>query len=211
MEPEGDPRHYPPTPEVQAMTHDRKPILAEHGTPIALPKNRGRRRTSAAAFRRRFAPPAPNRCGIRRSAGTRWTRRVDESFPASDPPGQLLIVLRAFSKALTSSRGRLAALAIEFRYNLVSSAPAGGTPCGEAYLYALSVLAAVAIGLSLPARAAEGPLGIGFAQAEEGTWWCQADGGGQPRSTAPARSALPSRAARSATRRAGASRPDGRR
>ncbi len=42
------------------------------------------------------------------------------------------------------------------------------------FLYALSVLAAFAIGVSLPARAAEGPLGIGFAQAEEGTWWCQA-------------------------------------
>jgi hypothetical protein len=42
------------------------------------------------------------------------------------------------------------------------------------YLYALSVLAAGAIGLSTSARAAEGPLGIGFVQAEEGTWWCQA-------------------------------------
>lgn len=39
---------------------------------------------------------------------------------------------------------------------------------------AFSVLAAGAISLSLPAGAAEGPLGIGFAQAEEGTWWCQA-------------------------------------
>jgi hypothetical protein len=42
------------------------------------------------------------------------------------------------------------------------------------YLCALSVLAAGVFGLALPAPAAEGPLGIGFAQAEEGTWWCQA-------------------------------------
>jgi hypothetical protein len=42
------------------------------------------------------------------------------------------------------------------------------------YLHALSVFAAGAIGLSLPVHAAEGPLGIGFVQAEEGTWWCQA-------------------------------------
>ena len=26
--------------------------------------------------------------------------------------------------------------------------------------------------LNAPAEAADGPLGIGFAQAEEGTWWC---------------------------------------
>ncbi len=44
------------------------------------------------------------------------------------------------------------------------------------YLYALSVLTAAAIGQSIPADAAERPLGIGFAQAEEGTWWCQAMG-----------------------------------
>ncbi len=42
------------------------------------------------------------------------------------------------------------------------------------YGYALSALAAGTLGLFLPAHAAEGPLGIGFAQAEEGTWWCQA-------------------------------------
>lgn len=39
---------------------------------------------------------------------------------------------------------------------------------------ALSLVAAGATGLSLPASSAEGPLGIGFSQAEEGTWWCQA-------------------------------------
>jgi hypothetical protein len=42
-------------------------------------------------------------------------------------------------------------------------------------IHALAVVTIAAIGgLSVPAVAAEGPLGIGFAQAEEGTWWCQA-------------------------------------
>mgnify|MGYP001160648437 CR=1 FL=1 len=29
--------------------------------------------------------------------------------------------------------------------------------------------------LSFPATAAEAPLGVGFAQAEEGTWWCHGE------------------------------------
>jgi len=32
---------------------------------------------------------------------------------------------------------------------------------------------AVLLALAIPTKAADGPLGIGFAQAEEGTWWCQ--------------------------------------
>ena len=39
---------------------------------------------------------------------------------------------------------------------------------------ALSVIAALALSASFPAGATEGPFGIGFVQAEEGTWWCQA-------------------------------------
>lgn len=42
--------------------------------------------------------------------------------------------------------------------------------------HALAGLTVSALALSFPASAAEGPLGIGFAQAEEGTWWCQATG-----------------------------------
>lgn len=42
----------------------------------------------------------------------------------------------------------------------------------------LSTLAAAVISLSRPVYAAEGPLGIGFVQAEEGTWWCQAAAAG---------------------------------
>lgn len=42
------------------------------------------------------------------------------------------------------------------------------------YRFSSLPVLALTLGLALPAEAAEGPLGIGFAQAEEGTWWCQA-------------------------------------
>jgi hypothetical protein len=38
-----------------------------------------------------------------------------------------------------------------------------------------AVAFAVALAISFPALAQSGPVGIGFAQAEEGTWWCQDD------------------------------------
>jgi hypothetical protein len=44
----------------------------------------------------------------------------------------------------------------------------------RSYFYALCIVAAGVVGYPLPAGSEEGPLGIGFAQAEEGTWWCQA-------------------------------------
>jgi len=37
----------------------------------------------------------------------------------------------------------------------------------------LPVIAFVGLWLAAPARAEEGPTGIGFVQAEEGTWWCR--------------------------------------
>ncbi len=43
-----------------------------------------------------------------------------------------------------------------------------------ALLARLAAAFALAIAVALPA-AAEGPTGVGFAQAEEGTWWCHGD------------------------------------
>ena len=37
----------------------------------------------------------------------------------------------------------------------------------------VAFLAVLALGLASAAGAAEGPAGIAFAQAEEGTWWCR--------------------------------------
>ena len=44
-----------------------------------------------------------------------------------------------------------------------------------ARLIAASAALALAVALAAPAVADGGPQGIGFAQAEEGTWWCQGD------------------------------------
>ena len=77
-------------------------------------------------------------------------------------------------------------------------------------LYALSAFAALALGLTLSARA-DGPSGIGFAQAEEGTWWCEAVAARDALDCARQKCMTRVRAARSAMRRAGASPPDGRR